>query len=64
MSSGVTVGEGGEGVEETELVRMNQGRLPEGGIGQCQAKESRAGRGWRRKEWELEMSLGWVLGSV
>lgn len=44
MSSGVTVGEGGEGVEETGLVRMNQGRLPEGGVGQCQAKE-RAGQG-------------------
>ena len=38
------MGEGGEGVEEAKLVGMNEGRLPEGGVGQCQTKE-RAGQG-------------------
>lgn len=40
----MTAGEGGEGVEEAELVGVNQGRLPEGGVSQCQVKE-RAGQG-------------------
>lgn len=39
------MGEGGEGVEEAQLVGMNEGRLPGGDVGQCQTKESRARRG-------------------
>lgn len=43
------MGEGGEGVEDAELVESNQGRLPEGGVCQCQAKR-RAGRGGLEEE--------------
>lgn len=43
------MGEGGEGVEDAELVESNQGRLPEGGVCQCQAK-GRAEQGGLEEE--------------